>query len=170
MKGTPFKIYQPADKDEIQTYIDSLRSLEPTIDTPTKMKDLPKYTNFKKFLDTHCVKRTYYFHVKKCSEPTWPFHAPMRIKSEKIETFPDPIPYIDEEGVKRFKEGFDEDEKYLTSKLIDVSKRHHGFQFSPFTQHVKTVSKYVKCAEWMQEATHHLCWEKTETWRSGKAT
>ena len=71
----------------------------------------------------------------------------MRVADQNIERFPDPVPYTDEEGVERFKEGIDEEEKFLTSKLADITKQHHGFSFSPTTQHAKTVCKYIKCAE-----------------------
>ena len=65
----------------------------------------------------------------------------------KIERFPDPIPYTDEDGVGRFKEGTDDEEKFLTSRLVDVTKQPHGLPFAPTTQTAKNVSKIVKCSE-----------------------
>ena len=70
----------------------------------------------------------------------------MRCK-EEIERFPDSIPYTDVEGVKRFKEGRDDEEKFLTSRLVDVSKQPHGLPFAPTAQTANNVSKIVKCSE-----------------------
>ena len=66
--------------------------------------------------------------------------------NEEIERFPDPIPYNDEDGVERYKEGQDDEEKFLTSKLADVTKQAHGVPFPP-DKHAKNVLKNVKCSE-----------------------
>ena len=70
----------------------------------------------------------------------------MRFK-EEIERFPDPIPYTNEDGVERFKEGRDDEEQFLTSRLVDVTNQPHGLPFAPTAQTVKYVSKIVKCSE-----------------------
>ena len=82
--------------------------------------------------------------MKKCLELSCPFHSPLRCK-EEIERFPNPIPYTDEDGVERFKEGRDDEEKFLTSRLVDVTKQPHGLPFTPTAQTAKNVSKIVKC-------------------------
>ena len=92
------------------------------------------------------MRRTYYFHVKKCIDPTCTFHTTLDSGNE-IEPFPDPIPYTDDDGVERYKEGFDEEEKYLTSRLVDVTKQPHGLSYSPTAQTAKNTSRNVKCAE-----------------------
>ena len=74
--------------------------------------------------------RTYYFHVKKCLDLSCTFHTPLNLTDE-IERFPDPIPYTDGDGIKRFKEGRDDEEKYLTSRLVDVTKHPHGLPLPP---------------------------------------
>ena len=67
------------------------------------------------------------------------FHDPLT--GGKIDDFPDPIPFDDEEGIPRYKIGKDEKEKYLVpSLLIDASKQPHSIPFSPTAQSTKNVS------------------------------
>ena len=146
LKGVPFKIYHPASDDDITSFADTLNVIDSNMDTLIAKKDLSKFSKFKEFFDTHCVSRTYYFHVKKCEDPQCIFHQPKQL-SQEIERFPYPIPYTDKDGVERFKEGTDDDEKFLTSRLVDVTKNPHGLPFSPTTQTAKNVSKFVKCSE-----------------------
>ena len=65
----------------------------------------------------------------------------------EIERFPDPIPHTDEVSIERFKEGRDDKEKYLTSRLVDVTKQPHDLPFLPTGQTAKNVPKNVKCSE-----------------------
>ena len=57
-------------------------------------------------------------------------------RKEEIEGFPDPIPYTDEDGVERFKEGRVDEEKFLTSRLVDVSKQPHRLPLIPLLPNV----------------------------------
>ena len=83
-----------------------------------------------------CISRTYYFHVKKCIDQSCLFHIHTPINSDdEIERFPDPIPYTDENGIERYKEGQDDEEMFMTSKLADMTKRRHGAPFPPDKQH-----------------------------------
>ena len=104
LKDTPFKILEPISEEEIQLYNDALKTIEPNIDALVAKKDISKCSGFEKFLSSHYIRRTYYFHVKQCLEISCPFHSPMRCK-EEIERFPEPIPYTDEDEVECFKEG-----------------------------------------------------------------
>ena len=54
------------------------------------------------------------------------------------------MPY-DDNGIERYKEGVDSDEKYLPSKLQDVTKQAHGLPFSPTAQTAKNTGLTVKC-------------------------
>ena len=45
------------------------------------------------------------------------------------------------------KEGQDDEEKFLTSRLVDATKQAHGVPFSPGKQYAKNVLKNVKCSE-----------------------
>ena len=93
-----------------------------------------------------CISRTYYFHVKECIDQSCLFHIHTPINSDdEIERFPDPIPYTDENGIERYKEGQDDEEMFMTSKLADMTKRRHGAPFPPDKQHAKNVLKNVKC-------------------------
>ena len=64
--------------------------------------------------------------------------------------FPDPIAYTDKDGVERFKEGTDDDEKFLTSRLVDVTKYPHGLPFSTNNSNCKKCEQICKM-QWMSE-------------------
>ena len=71
------------------------------------------------------------------------FHSPRR-DIQPIRPFPGPVQY-DHNGIKLYKEGVDSDEKYLPSKLQDVTKQAHGLPFSPTAQTAKNTGLTVKC-------------------------
>ena len=95
------------------------------------------------FLKTHAKSRTYFFQVLKCEQNDCRFHSPRR-GTQPIRPFPDPVPY-DDNGIERYKEGVDNDEKYLPSKLQDVTKQAHRLPFSPTAQTAKNTGLTVKC-------------------------
>ena len=64
-------------------------------------KHLKNFPKFNEFLRTHTTRRTYYFHVFKCSTDDCPFHFPVRGK-EKIESFVNPISHNDDEGNEHY--------------------------------------------------------------------
>ena len=113
LKGISFTINKPATGEQIQSHIDSLKLIDQNIEALISKTDLPKFPRFKTFLEKHCVMRTYYFHVKKCFDPSCPFHTSLNLTDE-IERFLDPIPYTDGDGIERFKEDRNDEEKYLT--------------------------------------------------------
>ena len=47
------------------------------------------------------------------------------------------IRYGDEEGNNHYKDGTDQEDKYLSSKLQDVSKQHHKIPFPPNSTNCK---------------------------------
>ena len=87
------------------------------------------------FYQKHFTKRTYFFQVKKCDDNRCSFHDPLT--GGKIDDFPDPIPFDDEEGIQRYKIGKDKKEKYLPSLLIDAPRQPHDIPFSPTAQSAK---------------------------------
>ena len=97
-------------------------------------------------MDSHTQKQMYYFQVKKCFNSECPFHKKLRGPCD-VSSFPDPVPYMDEKNVQHYKEGVDGLEKYLPSKLEDVSKRLHNVPFTPTAQTAKNVGFTLKCTE-----------------------
>ena len=67
--------------------------------------------------------------------------------SEEVTNFPDPVPFEDDVKVQLYREGSDPDQKYLPSKLQDVSKQPHNLPFTPTAQAAKNVGLIVKCSE-----------------------
>ena len=82
--------------------------------------------------EKHCVSRTYFFKVKKCSDPNCTIHKPIR-GDRSIDTFPDPTPQ-EVDGVLHYQPGIDEEESFLPSTLEDVEK---GLTISHSTPPVK---------------------------------
>ena len=72
-------------------------------------------------------------------------HRPMRGDAE-IDDFPYPVPYDDDDGMTHYNEGSDESERYLPSKLADVSKQPHNVPFPPIAQTAKNVGSIIKCS------------------------
>ena len=97
------------------------------------------------FNQKHCIKRTYFFQVKKYSDQQCTFHEPLTSEQE-ISDFPDPIPY-EENGIEHYKMGSDSVEKCMQSLLLDSSKRPHNNPFSPMAQRAKNVGLTVKGVE-----------------------
>ena len=104
------------------------------------------------FYETHCVKRTYLFKVKKCTDKQCRFHEPLN--SVEIEDFPDLIPY-EVNGILHYKKGTDPEEKNIPSLLLDVSKRPHNIHFPPTAQSGKNVGMLVKCVECKKPSLMH---------------
>ena len=140
LKEKKFRIYSPASDEEIETYrktiIDQFGCFPSCSDEPPIVKD---------FYDKHCVKRTYFFQVKKCDDATCSFHLPLK-EGVEVDNFPDPIPY-DDNGIERYKKGIDSQEKFLPSNLVDVTKRPHNVPFSPTAQTAKAASMVIRCVE-----------------------
>ena len=61
--------------------------------------------------------------------------------SKEIQSFPDPIPVEVEDGLQHHSEGLDENEKFLPSKLQDVSKQLHNVPFTPTAQTAKMLAR-----------------------------
>ena len=139
-------VYNPATKDSIQQYGRELEvfGIEMANDFESEKPMAPNKA-LETFIETHCIKRTYFFQVRKCEDPSCTFHKEMR-GDQKVATFPDPIPYEDD-GVMRYKEGSDKDEKHLPSKIDDPSKRDHHVPFTPSAQTAKNVGFFVRCEE-----------------------
>ena len=123
-----------------------LSVFESGIKSLSSSANISKFPKFNKFYESHCKSRTYSFQIKKCSDPLCLYHKPLRT-NESIADFPDPVPYEDEEGNHHYKEGTDPEEKYLPSKIQDVSKQPHKIPFPPTAQTAKNVGSVVKCAE-----------------------
>ena len=145
LKDKEFKIFDPVSDDTVDEYKKKRDIFYDGLDALTKKADLHKFPVFKEFLRTHCVRRTFSSQVTKCSDNDCVFHTPLR--SGPIADFPDPIPFTDDDGVERYKEGVDAEEKSLPSKLLDVTKQHHGLPFSPSAQTARNTMRTVKCSE-----------------------
>ena len=59
-----------------------------------------KYPKFTEFYDTHCICRTYFFDVFKCSKQDCRCHKPLR--SGMIEVFGEPDPTQDENNTTHY--------------------------------------------------------------------
>ena len=145
LKDKPFKIAESATNAELESYKDVLHVFDPDMESLQRKDQLSKYPKFKHFLDTHCTLRTYSFHVYKCENLECEYHS--CIKGQPIESFGDPVPFTDQEGVEHYKEGQDEEEKFLPSRLIDPTKRSHNIPFSPTAQTALNVGVSIPCTE-----------------------
>ena len=100
LKDNIFKIYDSATEDMMQQYGRELEvfgiDIRNIYDTE---KPIAKNDAFEIFSKTHCTKRTYFFQIRKCGDPSCTFHKEIR-GGHKITIFPDPIPYEDD-GVMR---------------------------------------------------------------------
>ena len=150
MKEKPFKLYSPAEDKEIEDF----KVIAEKLGTfPSSAESGP----VAEFYETHCVKRTDLFQVKKCTDKQCRFHAPLN-SVEEIEDFPDPIPY-EVNGIPHYKKGTNPEEKNIPSLLLDVSKGPHNIPFPLTAQPGKNVGMLVKCVEYKKPRLMH---SKTE--------
>ena len=61
--------------------------------------------------------------------------------------------YINDEGVEHFKAGRDVWQKFVTPKLVDITKQPHGLN-PPTTQMAKNTCKYIRCSEYHYSCQH----------------
>ena len=66
LRNKKFKIYEPASADELSGY-ELSDPFDEDISDLQKKENIKKYPKFHEFLNTHTTRRTYYFHVFKCS-------------------------------------------------------------------------------------------------------
>ena len=121
LKEKDFQTFVAASKESIDEYNNIIvEKFDENILSLSLRSDFTKsrYPKFHKFYTTHCVSRTYHFHIFKCSDPDCPWHEPLR--------FGEPVPTDSDDGSIKYIEGSDESEKFLPSKLEDPSKRNHG--------------------------------------------
>ena len=143
LKDIPFTILPAATtEDELD--------LENTLDNIDKefsgMSTMSKgVRNVLQFYEKHCITRTYFFQIRKCTDVSCAYHKPIR-GGDEIDIFPDPVPQ-EIDGILHYNPGSDADEKFLPSKLEDVEKGSHNIPFSPTGQTAKNVGFVVKCLE-----------------------
>ena len=121
LKDKRFQTLSPCTNEELKNYHLPNNRLHENISKLKKKEHLKTFPKFNEFLCTNTTRRTYYFHVFKCSTDDYPFHFPVKGK-EKIESFGDPIPYNDDEGNKHYHQGEDPEEKFIPSKLENLPK------------------------------------------------
>ena len=129
LKDEKFTVLDPADDEEIIELEDSLKFIDENLKEAKSFDDAFKCANFAEFYEKHCISRTYFFQVRKCSDSNCPYHKPLR-GEVSIEAFPDPEPY-EENEVVHYRPGSDPAENFLPSKLENPEKRAHGLPFSP---------------------------------------
>ena len=146
LKDKRFQTFSPCTDEELTNYQLSNDRFDENISELKWKEHLKNFPKFREFLLTHTTRRTYYFHVFKCSTDDCPFHFPVRGK-ENIENFGDPIPHYDDEGNEHYHQGEDPEEKFIPSKLENPSKWGHGIPFSPSAQTALNVGIIVTSTE-----------------------
>lgn len=143
LKDIPFSILPAATTDDELKLERELDSIDTSLsDMSTMSKDAQ---NVLDFYEKHCITRTYFFQIRKCSDISCKFHKPIR-GGDEIDVFPDPVPQ-EMDGILHYNPGSDADEKFLPSKLLDVEKGSHNIPFSPSGQTAKNVGFVIKCQE-----------------------
>ena len=75
-------------------WYESLKQIDPEIDELKEKALVSKFPAFKKFFETHCTARTYFFQVFKCNDSSCKYHKPLR-GNYSVDRAPDPVPYLD---------------------------------------------------------------------------
>ena len=145
LKGKKFKISEAASGSDIEKYSSILKVFGDDIGELNKIEHLSRFPMFREFLSSHCVRRTYYFHVFNCNSANCEFHKPIR--KEPIESFGDPEPYTDNEGIDRYRFGNDPEEKFMPSKLLDASKRSSNIPFPATAKTSQNVGSVIDCTQ-----------------------
>ena len=148
LKGKKFEIFQAATQDKIDTCNNILlNDFDEDILMLLLQADFTKskYPKLHEFYTKHCISRTYYFHVFKCSELDCPWHEALRYG--EISSFGEPLPKEKTDSSITYIQGSDPSKKFLPSKLENPTKCNHGMQFTPTVQTALKVGITVKCSE-----------------------
>ena len=146
LKDKRFQKFSPCTDEILANYHLIVDRFDENISELKKKEHLKNFPKFNEFLRTHTARRTYCFHILKCSTDDCPFHFPVR-GMEKIESFGDPILHNDDKGNKLYHQGEDLEEKFIPSKLGNSSKWGHGIPFSPSAQTALNDGRIVTCTE-----------------------
>lgn len=95
------------------------------------------------FFDMHFSQHTNYFHIFKCNFSDCSYR--INLLGERIETFPDAIPYTDPVGVEHHKAGKDSNDKFMSSKLIDATNRKTNVPFPTSAETASNVGIFFRC-------------------------
>ena len=113
LKDEQFRVLEPADSEQIGRLEEGLSTLDENLKNSKSLIEADKSPKFEEFYEKHCVSRTYFFQVQKCSDASCTFHKPLHC-DQNINVFPDPEPY-EEEGVTHYRQG--QIRKRSTSKV-----------------------------------------------------
>ena len=111
-KQNTFKRFDVATSSEIEKYKLKEDQFDANITNLSRREDISKFKEFGDFLNKHTARRTYYFHVYKCSDIERLYHLPLR-GEDPIIVFGYPVPYAYEDGKEHYQLGSDPQEKYM---------------------------------------------------------
>ena len=82
----------PAATDEdIDQIREAFNLFNVNFDDLNTFTDMKKCVKLLEFYEKHCISRTYFFQVRKCSDLDCPYHNLLRSNVD-IEVLPDPVP------------------------------------------------------------------------------
>ena len=149
LKGTPFKLFNPATQGEMDKCWDSIKQLDPSILRNITKETLPNYPQVQEFMDHCCRKRHYSFEVRKCGLPDCKICKTPRLPEEvfqKLHPLPDPTPGVDNHYIP-FDEIFGKPTSETHRSSLSVKQSKKTLPFSASLQHVKNVDMMLLCSE-----------------------
>ena len=138
--------------EQIERLWEILQTIEPLLCMgDTTKKDIKDKESIRKFIAHCCVRRHYFFSIKKCGEHACDICKPPRMSEEdfrRIKHLPDPMPGQDDHYLS-FEEAFN---KTVTTEqhrpsLSQSKRKTKTLSYSPSVQHVRNAQLMLQCEE-----------------------
>lgn len=108
LKGEPFRLIQPASDDGIDELWQEMSAVDPTLTrSDTTQTHIKSKEGLNEFFSHCCVRRQYFFSIKKCGEASCKVCGPTSLPPEvfaSLHQFPDPVKSALGESYKPFSE------------------------------------------------------------------
>ena len=152
LKEENFTPVAAAAEESIEELWDSVQEVEPSLvlGESLRKEHLPHKDKLKRLMEHCCVRRHYFFVVKKCGSSTCEFCKPPRLPSDMFSTLhalPDPMPGMDGH-YKSFSDlyGSSTNESHRPS-LQKRSNKKKTLPFASSLRHVKNVDMMLECEQ-----------------------
>ena len=134
LKDEPFKVFPPASDADIDELWQEMHTIDPTLSRSDTTQQLIKSKDkFNAFIDHCCVKRHYFFAIKKCGADDCELCAPPTLPREVFESlhqFPDPTKMTGSDSFKPFREVWgkatNEDARPSTASVPQQDRQREG--------------------------------------------
>ena len=149
LKDKPFHCQSPCNNEEIELLWEKVHEIDPSVQrTDSKQAQLKSRTRLNTFMDHCCVRRQYFFSIKKCGAEDCQFCKPPRLPLDvlQLKVFPDPVKKVGSDKYEDFsavygKSTAENDRPSFSHKKTKEKPK------KPFRMTAETVCSIIICGE-----------------------